>query len=115
MGAEEFVRGIPHPMIDFRFRKERLLKEVKDKEVAVILFDIVLGYGANMNPASEMVEVIKKARSINDKVSFVASVIGAENDPQGLKTQVEQLKDAGVLVYPSSTKAAQVALEIAKR
>ncbi|MFP3213760.1 MAG: acyl-CoA synthetase FdrA [Nitrososphaeria archaeon] len=115
MGAEEFVRGIPHPMIDFRFRKERLLKEVKDKEVAVILFDIVLGYGANMNPASEMVEVIKKARSINDKVSFVASVIGTENDPQGLKTQVEQLKDAGVLVYPSSTKAAQVALEIAKR
>ena len=115
MGSEEFVRGVPHPMIDFRFRKERLLKEVEDKEVAVILFDVVLGYGANMNPAAEMVEVIKKARSINERVSFVASVIGTERDPQGLSSQVEQLKSAGVLVYPSSTRATQVALKIAKR
>ncbi|MDP8023014.1 MAG: acyl-CoA synthetase FdrA [Nitrososphaeria archaeon] len=115
MGAEEFVRGVPHPMIDFRFRKERLLKEVEDKEVAVILFDIVLGYGANMNPAAEMVDAIKKARKINERVAFVASVIGTEKDPQGLNSQVEQLKSAGVLVYPSSTRATQVALRIAKR
>ncbi len=115
MGAEEFVRGVPHPMIDFRFRKERLLKEVKDNEVAVILFDIVLGYGANMNPAAEMIEAIKKARSVNKRVSFVASVIGTEKDPQGLNSQVEELKKEGVLVYPSSTRATQVALKIAKR
>jgi len=115
MGAEEFVRGVPHPMINFRFRNERLLKEVEDKNVAVILFDLVLGYGANMNPAKEIVEAIKKARTVNERVSYVASVTGTEKDPQGLTFQVEQLKNAGVLVYPSSTRAALVALQIAKR
>ncbi|MGC8569061.1 MAG: hypothetical protein ACP5LW_03540 [Nitrososphaeria archaeon] len=114
MGAEEFVRGVPHPMIDFRFRKERLLREAEDREVAVILFDIVLGYGSNMNPAGEISEAIRKAREINDRLAFVASVIGTRKDPQGLESQVMQLRNLGVLVYPSSTRAAEVAFQIAR-
>ena len=115
MGAEEFVRGVPHPMIDFRFRKERIIKEAKDKSVAVILLDIVLGYGANMDPAGEISEAIRKAREMNKSLAFVASVVGTKGDPQGLDSQVAKLKSLGVLVYPSTTKAVEVAFSIAKR
>ncbi len=37
----------PHPMIDPSIRAERLAKEGEDEEVAVILMDFVIGYGAH--------------------------------------------------------------------
>ena len=49
-----FTRGRPHPMIDPRLRNERLLEEAADPQVAVILFDVVLGYGSHPDPAAEM-------------------------------------------------------------
>ena len=39
-------------MIDQTLRRERILQEAADPEVAVILFDVVLGYGAHPDPAS---------------------------------------------------------------
>ena len=54
MGAEEFVIGRAHPMIDYTLRKLRILKEAQDPEVAVFLLDIVLGYGSNSDPAFEL-------------------------------------------------------------
>ena len=54
LGDDVFTRGRPHPMIDHRLRNERLLQEAADPEVAVILFDVVLGYGAHPDPAAEL-------------------------------------------------------------
>lgn len=119
MGTEEFVRGVPHPMIDFRFRRERILKEARDPEVAVILLDVVLGIGANLDPAGELVGAIKEAKQIAEKegryLSVVASVCGTEGDPQRLSRQREKLEEAGVVVMPSNAQAVRMAALIATR
>ncbi len=115
MGSEEYVRGVPHPMIDFRFRKERILKEAQDPSVGVILLDIILGYGANMDPASEISDAVNRARAINKSVVFISSIIGTESDPQNINNQVKTLLEAGVFVTPTSARAANMALKVVDR
>ena len=51
LGEEEFTVGRPHPMIDNDLRIRRLLQEARDPEVAVIMLDVVIGYGAHPDPA----------------------------------------------------------------
>lgn len=119
MGTEDFVRGVPHPMIDFRFRRERLLGEAKDPDTAVILLDLVLGIGANLDPAGELVGVIRDAKEMARKegrhLAVVSSVTGTAGDPQGLAAQRGRLEDAGVIVMPSNAQAARMAALIATR
>ena len=55
LGDDVFTRGRPHPMIDLRLRNERMLEEAADPQVAVILLDVVLGYGSHPDPAGEIV------------------------------------------------------------
>ena len=50
LGEDEFTVGRPHPMIDYSLRNRRNLQEAADAETAVILLDVVLGYGANPDP-----------------------------------------------------------------
>ncbi|MGQ9787734.1 MAG: hypothetical protein ACUVQM_00225 [Candidatus Hadarchaeaceae archaeon] len=117
-GAEPFSTG-HHPAVDLNPRLERLLKESKDWETAVILFDVLLGYGAHPNPAAELAAAVKEAKRIAGEsgghLSALASVIGTRGDPQGLKKQVEQLERAGVLVMNSNFQAAIMAVMIASR
>lgn len=119
MGTEEFVRGIPHPMIDLRFRRERIIREAKDPEVAVILLDVVLGLGANPDPAGELSSAIEEARKLAESegryLPVVASVCGTEGDSQRLSLQEKKLRDAGVLVLPSNAQAVRAAALIATR
>jgi hypothetical protein len=109
MGAEEFTRGRPHPVIDLAAFKERLWKEGCDPEVRVILFDIILGYGAHPDPAGGLGQTIlfirEKAHREGRYVCFVASVCGSDKDPQDLANQERQLREAGVLVVPSNARA----------
>ena len=117
MGAEEFVEGRAHPMIDFSLRNLRILQEARDPETAVILLDVELGYGSNADPAGQLVPVIQKAKRIAQDASrrlpFVASVVGTDADFQGLARQEKALSDAGVLVMPSSAQAARLSALIA--
>jgi FdrA protein len=117
MGAEEFVEGRAHPMIDFSLRNLRILQEAKDPETAVILIDVELGYGSNEDPAGQLVPVIQKAKSLAKEAGrylpVVASVVGTEGDFQGLEGQEKALSDAGVLVMPSNAQATQVSALIA--
>ena len=110
MGGDEFTVGRPHPMIDFSLRNRRILKEAEDPEVAVILFDVVLGYGSNMNPAEELVPVIKKANSISKRgqISFVCSITGTEYDPQNRRKVKQKLEEAGVYVMESNAAACEL-------
>jgi len=41
-------------MIDHDLRIRRLMQEASDPEVAVVVLDVVLGYGAHPDPASEL-------------------------------------------------------------
>ena len=116
LGDGVFTRGRPHPMIDQRMRLERVAQEFDDPETAVILFDVVLGYSANMNPAAEIASALVDARrnrkSGERHVSFVASICGTVGDPQNLKQQEAILRDAGVLIAQSNAAAARLAARI---
>jgi FdrA protein len=117
LGEEEFTRGRPHPMIDPRLRQERLLKEASDPEVAVILLDVVIGYGSHDDPAGALGETIRiakaKAVAAGRYLAVVAHVCGTEQDPQALAQQERKLRDAGALLLPTNAQAAWVAAAIA--
>ena len=119
LGDDEFTRGRPHPMIDQRLRNERMLAEAADPQVAVILLDVVLGYGAHADPAAEIAPAIRTAQAAARKkgraIAFVASVCGTDEDPQGLEKQEAALRDAGVLLETSNARAARLAAAIAER
>jgi hypothetical protein len=116
MGEEEFTQGRPHPMIDPRLRQERLLKEAGDPSVAVILLDVVIGYGSHPNPAGALVESIGAAKATvaaqGRYLAVVAHVCGTDQDPQGLQSQERILREAGVLVLPTNAQSARVAAAI---
>jgi succinyl-CoA synthetase alpha subunit len=117
-GADEFTAGRPHPMIDLRLRAERIVREAHDPSVAVILLDVILGYGAHPDPAGGLADAITEARRIarvvGRKLVVAASVCGTEGDPQDLVAQERKLREAGALVLWSSTQAAHVAGLIAR-
>ncbi|HNS38247.1 MAG TPA: acyl-CoA synthetase FdrA [Anaerolineaceae bacterium] len=116
LGEEEFTVGRPHPMIDNDLRIRRLLQEARDPEVAVIMLDVVLGYGAHPDPASELAPAIQKALEIahnaGRKLSVITSVTGTQGDPQGLTAQIQKLETAGAIVCPSNAAAARFAADL---
>jgi FdrA protein len=112
LGDDVFTRGRPHPMIDHRLRNERLLEEAADPAVAVILFDVVLGYGSHPDPAAEMLPALRKARK--RPIALVASVCGTDEDPQGLERQETALREAGVLLADSNARAVMLASALVK-
>ncbi|MCS7131580.1 MAG: hypothetical protein NZ934_02500, partial [Hadesarchaea archaeon] len=121
MGDDEFTAkiGKPHPMIYHELRQKRILAEASDPETAVILLDIVLGHGADMDPAGALAKTIVQAKKIAEDdgryLPVVASVCGTPQDPQGLISQEKKLRNAGVIVMPSNAQAARMAALIATR
>ena len=109
LGEDEFTVGRLHPMMDNDLRIRRLHQEADDPEVAVILLDVVLGYGAHPDPASELAPAIAQARAqaaqAGRHLEVVAVVVGTDEDPQDMDAQVEQLEAAGVRVETSNDAA----------
>ncbi|HSD41524.1 MAG TPA: acyl-CoA synthetase FdrA [Burkholderiales bacterium] len=112
LGDDVYTRGRPHPMIDHRLRNERIVREAGDPEVAVILLDVVLGYGAHPDPAAEMAPALRATRKVNRRVALVGSVCGTDADPQGLARQEAALRKAGVILGASNAEAARIAAKI---
>ena len=113
LGEDEFTVGRLHPMMDNDLRIRRLEVEAADPEVAVILLDVVLGYGAHPDPASELAPAIeaaiKTAQDEERKLIVAVVVVGTDEDPQDLGSQIEQLKSAGAFVEMSNDAAVQYA------
>jgi len=113
LGDDEYTVGRPHPMIDFRLRNERIAAAALDPATAVILLDVVLGYGSHPDPAGALVPALQEARaraaSAGRSVLVIASVCGTASDPQDLVRQERQLRDAGVRLAPSNAEAARQA------
>ena len=111
LGEDEFTVGRLHPMMDNNLRIRRLEKEAADPEVAVILLDVVLGFGAHPNPASELAPAIAKARKIAEDggryLEVVAVVSGTDEDPQNMAAQIQALEEAGAVVETSNDVAAR--------
>jgi FdrA protein len=94
-----------------------------------------LGEGSHPDPAGELAPVIREIREKrletiggrvapndfggayrdhkelgekrNGELEIVAIVIGTEGDPQNLQTQIERLRDEGVVVFRSVTEAVE--------
>jgi len=115
LGEEEFTRGRPHPMIDPAARTERILEQARDPSTAVILLDVVLGYGAHEDPASVLAPTCEEIAASADGPVVVAYVLGTDGDPQGFRAQCERLGSAGCLIAPTGARSALMAAAIASR
>ncbi|MFQ5930953.1 MAG: acyl-CoA synthetase FdrA [Nitrospiraceae bacterium] len=113
LGADEYTAGRPHPMIDPEVRSEHLHNALNNEEVAVLLLDVVIGFGAHRDPAGWVAAVLDGVR--HQRPTIIASVCGTEGDPQIRSTQVRKLEHAGVIVAPSNAQAAELALRIVQR
>ena len=119
LGDDEFTIGKPHPMIDYSTRSIRILAEAKNPETGVILLDIVLGYGSNMNPLAEIIPVIKEVKNITGQqkryLPIVCSVTGTDKDPQNRTAVATALQAEGVMVMESNAAASRLAINIVSR
>lgn len=109
LGDDEYTRGRPHPMIDPAVRDGALIEAMSDPAVAVVLLDLVIGYGAHSDPAASIVNVLNGC-SQSDSPLLITSVTGTDNDPQQRAAQIARVMSAGVLVAPTNADAAEWAL-----
>lgn len=120
LGDEFFMVGRLHPMIDNDLRIRRIKQEAADSEVGMILFDVVLGEGSHLDPVGELVPVIKEIREKRirelGELEFVAIVIGTDEDPQNIQSQVSQLQESGVTVFRTASEAVEyISLKFSRR
>jgi succinyl-CoA synthetase alpha subunit len=119
LGEDVFTVGRPHPMLDGHVRCEWIAREAADPTTAVLLLDVVLGYGAHPDPAGELIAALESARRTSAeagrRIAVIASVTGTEEDPQRRSRQVAALRQAGVVVMRSNAQAARVAALVAAR
>ncbi len=104
LGDDEYTRGRPHPMIEPELRNEHIRKALADPAIGVLLFDLVLGFGAHADPAGVLVAGLKGSHKV-----AIASVTGTAQDPQNLADQTAKLRAAGVHIAPSNAYAARLA------
>jgi FdrA protein len=107
LGADEFTRGRPHPMIEPAVRDRPLADALADPQTGVILLDVILGYGGHPDPAGHLVDSL---RGRGDGPRIIASVTGTDGDPQRRTEQVRKLAEAGALVAGSNADAATAAI-----
>ena len=117
LGEDEFTVGRLHPMMDNELRLQRLVAEAEDPETALILMDVVLGYGSHPDPAAELGPAInaaiKAAQNAGRGIQVVITLSGTEADPQGRDEQQEKLIAAGAKVFFSSDAAVRYAGRLA--
>ncbi|EOI6018921.1 acyl-CoA synthetase FdrA [Enterococcus hirae] len=114
LGDDRYTQGKPHPMIDPEVRISKIHEYAKDENTGVILFDVVLGYGAHEDMVGALLPAIQEAqteaKAAGRDLYFVATVCGTTKDPQNYQRSIERLQSAGVFVEKSNAKAVQLAL-----
>ena len=93
-------------MIDPTLRKLRIAQEARDPGVALLLLDVVLGYGSSPDPGGALAGAIRDASQGPEKKNrgpmVMAHVCGTETDPQSLSAQSKKLSSAGARLSPSN-------------
>jgi FdrA protein len=103
--------GRAHPMIDPTLRLEAISNLAARREPAVLLLDVVLGYGADPDPAHALAPTLVAARRAGT-LPVVIALIGTEADPQGWSRQADALAEAGAAVFASNAAATRYALDL---
>jgi FdrA protein len=106
-GDDTYTTGRAHPMIDPTVRLEHLARAAADPETAVLLLDVVLGHGAEPDPAALLAPALAGVRQ-----PVVVAVVGTAADPQGVDRQVRALAEAGAEVHRSNARATRRAVEL---
>lgn len=104
-GDDEYTKGRPHPMIDPGVRDREVIRALGDPAVAVVHFDVVLGFGAASDPIGGLLKQLVVMPSDRSTL-LCAHVLGTELDPQGRDGVVRRLTDAGVKVFDTNAQAA---------
>ena len=117
-GDDRLTAGRPHPMIDPSLRVERIAAEAADPACAVLLLDVVLGYGSDADPARSLAPAIAGARERaaagGRDLAVVVSLVGSADDPQGRDGTAEALAAAGASVHLSNAAAGRTAVALAE-
>ena len=117
-GDDRLTRGRAHPMIDPSLRLARLADAGADPSCSVVLLDVVLGYGAEDDPAAVLAPAIQRARRAaaggGRDLAVVVSLCGTKSDIQGFDRQADALHRAGASVHLSNADAARRAVALAK-
>jgi len=115
-GDDKLTQGRAHPMIDPSLRNARILDEAADPTCAVVLLDVVLGFGSHRQPADALAPVITQARAVardaGRDLAFVVSLVGTTQDPQGLEDVATRLVAAGASVHLSNAEATRQAVAL---
>ncbi|MCD2206635.1 acyl-CoA synthetase FdrA [Listeria booriae] len=116
LGDDIYTQGKPHPMIDPEKRIAFIRDAANDPETAVILLDVVLGYGSHEDMAGQLApaikEVIAKAKEAGREIAVIGTVCGTLQDPQDYNEQRQTLEAAGVIVKDSNNEAVRTGLEL---
>jgi FdrA protein len=107
-GDDALTAGRAHPMIDPTLRLDHLRRAAADPATGVLLLDVVLGHGAEADPAAALAPVL-----VGVDVPVVVCVVGTDLDPQHRGQQVRTLVDAGAEVHLSNARAARRAAQLA--
>ncbi len=110
LGDDEYTRGRPHPMLEPEIRNQHVREALRAPDVAGILLDVVIGYGAHADPAGVLATELASMASAAPAI--IASVTGTEQDPQVWSRQVAKLRAAGVTVASSNAQAAELAASL---
>ncbi|MEV4004369.1 FdrA family protein [Actinomadura sp. NPDC049753] len=111
-GDDAYTRGRPHPMIDPTLRLEALRAEAADDGCGVLLLDVVLGYGAEPDPAAALAPAVAAALRDRPDLAVVVSLCGTPADPQDRDRQAVALCEAGADVFASNAQATRHALTL---
>jgi succinyl-CoA synthetase alpha subunit len=119
LGDDAFTVGRPHPMIDPSARVERMMAERVDGKIAVVLVDVVIGYGSHEDPAGALAPAVEAMRAAARRrggyLPVIASITGTDKDPQNFASQKAKLEAAGCVVMPSNHQACALATKILER
>ena len=119
MGDDEFTQGRPHPMIDPTLRNERIANEAADASTAVLLLDVVLGYGSAADPLGGLLDVLhrvsRSAGAAGGHIAVIAHVCGTDADPQNRGEIIAKLESAGAMVASTNAEAALWAAYVVNR
>ena len=112
LGDDLYTQGRPHPMIDPEVRLMKFKEYAAKASTGVILFDVVLGYGAHEDMVGALLSTLEEIKQNHPHIELIATVVGTDRDPQNYQAAVERLTKVGVLVEESNERAVRLALKM---
>src|SRR3954467_2698637 len=106
-GDDALTVGRAHPMIDPTLRLEAISNLAASREPAVLLLDVVLGYGADPDPSRSLVPALRAAG-----LPAVVALVGTEGEPRGWSRAADAFAEAAAAVFASNAAATRYALSL---